>query len=183
MGTLILNSLEIKNFRGFRHLQIERLGRVNLIVGKNNVGKSSLLEALQIYAHRGSPRLIREVLVARDEGKLPSLGPFIALNFETLLPALKYLFYGRKDVNSHLVSITIGPINSPDDTLNISVGGYADYNTSDDQGPRLSIHMGNQQIVNYSLGQSLYKGPVLELIEGISCNLIEANGLSKKQLA
>ncbi len=35
MGNLILNSLEIRNFRGFRHLQIERLGRVNLIVGKN----------------------------------------------------------------------------------------------------------------------------------------------------
>ena len=36
MGDLILNSLEIRGFRGFRHLRIERLGRVNLIVGKNN---------------------------------------------------------------------------------------------------------------------------------------------------
>ena len=35
MGNLILNSLEIRNFRGFRHLHIERLGRVNLVVGKN----------------------------------------------------------------------------------------------------------------------------------------------------
>ena len=34
MGDLVLPSLEIRNFRGFRHLQIERLGRVNLIVGK-----------------------------------------------------------------------------------------------------------------------------------------------------
>ena len=42
MGNLILTSLEIRNFRGFRHLQVERLGRVNLVVGKNNVGKSSL---------------------------------------------------------------------------------------------------------------------------------------------
>ncbi|GAC1393566.1 MAG: hypothetical protein NVS4B11_00190 [Ktedonobacteraceae bacterium] len=46
MGDLILPSLEIRNFRGFHHLQIERLGRVNLIVGKNNIGKTSLLEAL-----------------------------------------------------------------------------------------------------------------------------------------
>ncbi|TMD42338.1 MAG: hypothetical protein E6I93_20170, partial [Chloroflexi bacterium] len=36
MGNLILNSLEIRNFRGFQHLKIERLGRVNLIVGKND---------------------------------------------------------------------------------------------------------------------------------------------------
>src|SRR6266849_7306838 len=72
MSTLILNSLEIRGFRGFRQLQIERLGRVNLIVGKNNVGKSSLLEALQLYAHRGSPRLIWELLVARDESRYSS---------------------------------------------------------------------------------------------------------------
>jgi len=50
MGNLILNSLEIRNFRAFEYLQIERLGRVNLIVSKNNVRKSNLLEALQMYA-------------------------------------------------------------------------------------------------------------------------------------
>lgn len=52
MSNLILDSLEIRNFRGFNHLQIERLARVNLIVGKNNVGKSSLLEAIELYARR-----------------------------------------------------------------------------------------------------------------------------------
>lgn len=63
MCNLILNSLEIRNFRGFRHLQIERLGRVNLIVGKNNVGKSNLLEALQMYARRAStPTIISEIM-------------------------------------------------------------------------------------------------------------------------
>ena len=41
--SLVLDSLEIKNFRAFKHLRIEKLGRVNLIVGKNNVGKSSVL--------------------------------------------------------------------------------------------------------------------------------------------
>ena len=46
MSSLILDSLKIKNFRAFRHLQIERLGRVNLIVGQNNVGKTCLLDAL-----------------------------------------------------------------------------------------------------------------------------------------
>ena len=56
MGNLILNSLEIHRFRAFEHLLIGHLGRVNLIVGKNNVGKTCLLEALQLYARRGSPR-------------------------------------------------------------------------------------------------------------------------------
>ena len=63
MGKLVLNSLEIRHFRGFQHLQIERLGRVNLIVGKNNVGKSNLLEALQMYARRAStPTIISEIM-------------------------------------------------------------------------------------------------------------------------
>ena len=49
MPDLILPSLEIQNFRAFEHLRIERLGRVNLITGKNNVGKTSLLEAVQSF--------------------------------------------------------------------------------------------------------------------------------------
>lgn len=46
---LLLDSLEIKGYRCFEHLTIEKLGRVNLIVGKNNVGKTALLEALWIW--------------------------------------------------------------------------------------------------------------------------------------
>lgn len=64
---LILPSLEIKNFRAFKHLTIEKLGRVNLITGKNNVGKTSLLEALWLYAERGSPLVVRNLLRLRNE--------------------------------------------------------------------------------------------------------------------
>ena len=42
----MLTSLHIKNFRGFRDLTIQPLARVNLIAGKNNVGKTGILEAL-----------------------------------------------------------------------------------------------------------------------------------------
>jgi hypothetical protein len=35
MGNLILNSWEIRKFQACEHLQIERLGRVNLVVGKS----------------------------------------------------------------------------------------------------------------------------------------------------
>ncbi len=67
MSTLILNSLEIRNFRAFRDLKIERLDRVNLIVGKNNVGKTSLLEAVQLYASRAStPTSIWEMLNSNE---------------------------------------------------------------------------------------------------------------------
>lgn len=49
-----MNSIEISNFKNFRHLKIDNLGAVNLIVGKNNAGKSSLLEAISILASGGN---------------------------------------------------------------------------------------------------------------------------------
>ena len=64
---LCLESLEIKNFRVFEELKIERLGRVNLFIGENNVGKSSLLEALWLLAHEGHPVVIAQILEHRDE--------------------------------------------------------------------------------------------------------------------
>ncbi len=42
----MLQSLAIQNFRQFRDLRIDGLRRINLIVGKNNAGKTALLEAL-----------------------------------------------------------------------------------------------------------------------------------------
>jgi len=44
----VLTSLELKNFRGFRDLKIAPLKRFNLITGKNDTGKTSVLEALRI---------------------------------------------------------------------------------------------------------------------------------------
>jgi hypothetical protein len=42
--------IELKDFRGFRELTLDGLQRVNLVVGKNNAGKTSLLEAIAILA-------------------------------------------------------------------------------------------------------------------------------------
>jgi AAA domain, putative AbiEii toxin, Type IV TA system/Protein of unknown function (DUF2813) len=67
VSPLILDSLEIHNFRGLKELCIEQLGRVNLLTGKNNVGKTSVLEALRLYANPGSSELLIELLRSRDQ--------------------------------------------------------------------------------------------------------------------
>jgi ABC-type branched-subunit amino acid transport system ATPase component len=46
---------------------IPKLGRVNLVWGKNNVGKSTLLEALSIYASNGRMNQLYEILKMRGE--------------------------------------------------------------------------------------------------------------------
>ena len=63
----MLTDLSIKNFRLFEKFKIDNLARVNLIVGKNNVGKSTLLEAIQLLVSQGSPQALFEQLEARGE--------------------------------------------------------------------------------------------------------------------
>jgi predicted ATPase len=63
----MLDSLLIKNFRSLEHLEVPRLGRLNLIVGKNNTGKSSVLEALRIYAGNAQRPLLELIAREHDE--------------------------------------------------------------------------------------------------------------------
>jgi len=44
----MIEAVTVERFRGLRRLGVEGLGRVNLIVGKNNCGKTALMEALLI---------------------------------------------------------------------------------------------------------------------------------------
>ncbi len=63
----MLNSLVIKNFRMLEDFTVEKLGRVNLIVGKNNSGKSTVLEALRIYAGNANRELMINIAENHDE--------------------------------------------------------------------------------------------------------------------
>jgi hypothetical protein len=62
-----VSTLSIRSFRALRNLKIEGLGQVNLITGRNNTGKSSVLEALRILAADASPSVIYEILRSREE--------------------------------------------------------------------------------------------------------------------
>lgn len=63
----MLDSLHIRNFRCFEDLQVPSLGRINLIVGKNNTGKSTLLEAVYVFAKNGGQEALKEILDNRHE--------------------------------------------------------------------------------------------------------------------
>ncbi len=54
-------SFEITDFRCFDHLKVTDLARVNLIAGRNNSGKTALLEAVYLHGAAGNPEAI-EVL-------------------------------------------------------------------------------------------------------------------------
>ena len=49
-----INKFFIEHYRGINNLKIEQLNQVNLVVGDNNCGKTSLLEALQLLGTSGN---------------------------------------------------------------------------------------------------------------------------------
>ena len=63
MNAKHITDISIENFRGFGHLELKGLQAVNLIVGQNNAGKTSLLEAIAMLADPASvsqmPGLLR----------------------------------------------------------------------------------------------------------------------------
>lgn len=100
---LHLPDLLIQGFRGIDELAIPRLGRVTLLAGKNGAGKTTVLEAVRVYAARGGyaalSALLRdreEVFAATDEDG----DPMIDLDWQSL-------FFGR--TASGQARIVIGP--------------------------------------------------------------------------
>ncbi len=114
---LPLKSLQIKNFRGIRELKIEKLGRVNLITGKNNVGKSSLLEAIRIYARPGSIDELLDILVARHEIQKTDA---VTWRKEGIYPIpLENVFFGRMPYKGGSSEVVIGELDSGTKSLHI----------------------------------------------------------------
>jgi hypothetical protein len=133
VNTPLFGSLEIRQFRVFDSLKIEQLGHVNLILGKNNIGKSTLLEALYLYANMGSPRIIRKILDARDE-------PYSSEYTSLAEPDFSNLFYNYPNFDIPQESIHIGRINAPDSALTLSFAwdnSRQNYST-----PSLAIKLG-----------------------------------------
>lgn len=63
----MLKTIKIENFRGFQSFELQQLGRINLLVGQNNSGKTSALEAIQILCSRRNIEPLSQVMTHRGE--------------------------------------------------------------------------------------------------------------------
>jgi predicted ATPase len=118
----MLTSLTIKNFRLFKELSIERLGRVNLVVGKNNSGKSALLEAVELYASNGSIiNVLADLVTNRQEtwkGQLQSEDDATQIN------PIRHLFFGHRIPDLGQQGIVLGPIGKESEQLHLFLAAY-----------------------------------------------------------
>lgn len=65
----MFTKIEIERFRGIRHASIKGFKQINLFFGKNNCGKSSLLESLFLVSGLSNPLLPIRVNVMRGYSK------------------------------------------------------------------------------------------------------------------
>ena len=63
----MLRDLSIQNYRCFEDFQMDGLERVNLFVGNNNSGKTSLLEAIYLLVAEDKYASLIEIFIARGE--------------------------------------------------------------------------------------------------------------------
>jgi ABC-type branched-subunit amino acid transport system ATPase component len=101
-----IGTLTIERFRALRQLKIDGLGRVNLVTGRNNTGKSSVLEALRILASDASPSVISSILRFREEDVGEMEESSRPLDAEGLFQ-LSSLFHGFPQFSMELESIVI----------------------------------------------------------------------------
>ena len=164
----MLNSLGIKNYRNLKDLKINSLGRVNLIIGKNNTGKSTVLEAVAIYATQGDLELISHLLEERGETLMQrnaNTNPT-----ETNVKILSSLFYNRiigfdvADAISigSLENALFGKILSSEDYISLRFVKYIDKLHKDEQGntirKRIFFQNDTETIENYKTGFEIKAG-------------------------
>ena len=142
---LHLPDISIRNIRGIERLSTGRLGHVTLLAGRNGVGRTTVLEAVRVYAARASPSVLQELLGNHEE---------VSVGLDTdqdpiLCPDFAALFHGR--TLSQARPITIGPKSGSDD-LCLEVATPDDWS-----GPQLEMLAHLSQEADVRAGKVLYR--------------------------
>ena len=91
--------IEIKNFKSIRHIVLENCKRINLLIGKPNVGKSNILEALTTfclpYARYTNNKSLQQFIRCENESELFYNGDF-SKDIEIQTESDKFVFQSNK---------------------------------------------------------------------------------------
>ncbi len=170
--SLHLPSLIIKNFRGIDELTIPRLGRVTLLAGKNGVGKTTVLDAVRVWADRGLTNVFDEVLRERGDAFTA-----IAGDDERVVVDRIALFANRPD--SPTATFAIGP---SDDDQTVTIRQMASSEQLNGHYPsrmdvldniRLEMRFGDE--AGWTSSGGSYRGT---LPTAIACSALGPNGPS-----
>ncbi|KKJ00495.1 AAA family ATPase [Prochlorothrix hollandica] len=136
----MLNSFQIENFRLFQNLEVGKLSRVNLVVGRNNAGKSTFLEALELYASNASANVLLDLVESRQETWFSEAQPH---SQDFLGNPIRHLFFGHQLPGIGEAGISLGEVNSYD---KLRIGAAAYQNKSDEEGTMRRIRIRDFEI-------------------------------------
>lgn len=111
----MLNSLKIENFKNIKSLILPSLAKVNLITGRNNTSKTTLLEAIAMFASNAEFEWIYRIIRDRGENYYTDVENSRDINN---LKSLSSLFYNRQINFTGENTIYIGEL-SPDSGISI----------------------------------------------------------------
>ena len=86
----MITNITIDNFRQFDHLEVKDLKRINFLVGKNNCGKTTVLEALYIM---GNPQ---------NHGSWAKIAAFRGMNVDP-----KFMSYAFRNLQEDIIKLSI----------------------------------------------------------------------------
>lgn len=153
---MLIESLNVSHFRGIRHLGLENLTNVNLLLGKNNVAKTTVLEALFLFAAANVDVWANKVdgergLLGSDQGfaylfyRFDSNQP-IELNANLLVDeyASGHLF----DVHRYRLDVSVEAVSNPENNSQwltpkfsqLSTSIKQDYSTEGVNKIRVTVH-------------------------------------------
>lgn len=115
----MINSVDLTNFKCFEQFHVDGFRKVNLIGGKNNIGKTSFLEGLEILIKPKSAfglRIVSSDIIRRRQAK-KNLNP----NQHQVLQELEFDFFSN--LQSEVVFESDHPINKNAKLKYIPAGG------------------------------------------------------------
>ncbi len=117
----MFNSLHILGFRAFEDLQITGLGRVNLLVGENNIGKTTVLEAIKLRCEgeKASDEVVRLLKGRQELLRDRSMKGDPPQDWD-----IRRLFHSGSSgtTGRPQYKLSIGPIDDPEMTLTLALG-------------------------------------------------------------
>ena len=191
----MLDHLHIQNYRLFKDLKIDKLGQVNLIAGKNNTGKTALLEVLRLLASDIEITVLNDIINRRNDWFELSTNDFE--RGKTLFYNYKSLFYNQLESNGNSIvlnehCIKMAPFSAhfgymlgyliDNGKKEISYSTYNDSLTPNDEA--LFVALQNDHNLDYKLWQLINAHPdeddVLEILSTIDGRILKLSVNDKK---
>ncbi len=112
----MIRSFQIDNYRGFKRFDMDGLGRINLLVGRNNSGKTSVLEGLYLLSSGGEFYSVWELCNRRGERLWEQRDPRVApsevdishlFNGHEPHPGTHFSFKAKNERPERIVTFTV----------------------------------------------------------------------------